>query len=144
MQAADVMTTRVVTVLPETSVREVARVLLGNRISAVPVVDREGRVLGMLSEGDLMRRVETGTDDRSSWWLSLLYLAAAGSVLTFACFLTLQRRIGPGPTSTIGVMTPLLALVVSMLFENFRPVALTFVGAALAFAGNFMILRRSR
>jgi drug/metabolite transporter (DMT)-like permease len=79
-----------------------------------------------------------------SWWLSLLYLALAGSVLTFACFLTLQRRIGPGPTSTIGVMTPLLALVVSMLFENFRPVVLTFVGAALAFAGNVLILRRRR
>lgn len=72
MQATDVMTTRVVTVRPDTSVREVARILLSNRISAVPVVDTEDRVLGMLSEGDLMRRAETGTDDRRSWWLSLL------------------------------------------------------------------------
>jgi drug/metabolite transporter (DMT)-like permease len=79
-----------------------------------------------------------------SWWLSLLYLALAGSVLTFACFLTLQRRIGPGPTSTIGVMTPLLALIVSMAFENFHPGALTYVGAALAFAGNVLMLRRLR
>ena len=78
-----------------------------------------------------------------SWWVSLLYLALAGSVLTFACFLTLQRRIGPGPTSAIGVMTPLLALVVSMLFENFHPNALTYAGVALAFAGNFLMLRRS-
>jgi drug/metabolite transporter (DMT)-like permease len=78
-----------------------------------------------------------------SWWLSLLYLALAGSVLTFACFLTLQRRIGPGPTSTVGVMTPLLALVVSMLLENFQPGALTYAGAALAFAGNVLMLRRS-
>jgi drug/metabolite transporter (DMT)-like permease len=81
--------------------------------------------------------------DVPSWWLSLLYLALAGSVLTFACFLTLQRRIGPGPTSTVGVMTPLLALVVSMLFENFQPGALTYAGAALAFAGNVLMLRRS-
>ena len=57
----------------------------------------------------------------ASWWLSLLYLALAGSVLTFACFLTLQERIGPGPTGTIGVMTPLLALLVSMAFEGFHP-----------------------
>jgi drug/metabolite transporter (DMT)-like permease len=77
-----------------------------------------------------------------SWWISLLYLALAGSVLTFACYLTLQDRIGPGPSGTIGVMTPLLALVVSMLFEAFRPDLLTFAGAALAVAGNALMLRR--
>lgn len=72
MRTADIMTTPVVTVTPETNVQEVARLLLDNRISAVPVVDGEGRVVGMLSEGDLMRRAETGTDDRHSWWLSLV------------------------------------------------------------------------
>jgi drug/metabolite transporter (DMT)-like permease len=79
----------------------------------------------------------------ASWWLALFYLALAGSVLTFACFLTLQERIGPGPTGTLGVMTPLLALVVSMAFEGFRPDALTFVGAALAVGGNVLMLRRT-
>ena len=79
----------------------------------------------------------------ASWWLALFYLALAGSVLTFACFLTLQERIGPGPTGTIGVMTPLLALVVSMAFEGFRPDALTFAGAALAVGGNVLMLRRT-
>jgi drug/metabolite transporter (DMT)-like permease len=78
----------------------------------------------------------------ASWWLSLLYLALAGSVLTFACFLTLQERIGPGPTGSIGVMTPLLALVVSMVFEAFQPDALTLSGAALAVGGNVLMLRR--
>jgi drug/metabolite transporter (DMT)-like permease len=76
-----------------------------------------------------------------SWWLSLAYLALAGSVIAFACFLTLQQRIGPGPASTIGVMTPALALVVSALFEGFRPVVLTWLGAALAVTGNLLILR---
>jgi len=78
----------------------------------------------------------------ASWWVSLLYLALAGSVLTFACFLTLQERIGPGPAGTIGVMTPLLALVVSMVFEAFHPDALTLTGAALAVTGNVLMLRR--
>lgn len=77
-----------------------------------------------------------------SWWLSLLYLSLAGSVATFACFLTLQDRIGPGPTGAIGVMTPLLALVMSMTFENFQPTVLTFVGAALAVLGNTLVLSR--
>jgi drug/metabolite transporter (DMT)-like permease len=75
-----------------------------------------------------------------SWWLSLAYLAFAGSVLTFACFLTIQDRIGVGPAGTIGVMTPLLALVVSLAFEGFRPNLLTAVGAALAVAGNALML----
>jgi drug/metabolite transporter (DMT)-like permease len=80
----------------------------------------------------------------ASWWLSLLYLALAGSVLTFACFLTLQERIGPGPSGSIGVITPLLALLVSIAFEGFRPNALTFTGAALALLGNVLMLRRVR
>jgi drug/metabolite transporter (DMT)-like permease len=78
----------------------------------------------------------------ASWWLSLLYLALAGSVLTFACFLTLQERIGPAPTGSIGVMTPFLALIVSMVFEGFRPDLFTYTGAALAIAGNVLMLRR--
>jgi drug/metabolite transporter (DMT)-like permease len=79
----------------------------------------------------------------ASWWLALLYLSLAGSVLTFACFLTLQERIGPGPTGTVGVMTPLLALAISIGFEGFRPDWLTFAGAALAVAGNVLMLVRS-
>ena len=79
-----------------------------------------------------------------SWWLSLAYLAFAGSVLTFACFLTLQDRVGPGPAGTVGVMTPLIALVVSLAFEGFRPDLLTAAGAALAVAGNALMLRPAR
>jgi CBS-domain-containing membrane protein len=62
------MTTEVVTVGPETEVSEVARLLLARRISAVPVVEEGGRVVGMVGEGDLMRRAECGR----KWWLSLL------------------------------------------------------------------------
>ena len=75
-----------------------------------------------------------------SWWLSIAWLAFAGSALAFACFLTLQDRLGPGPAGTVGVMTPLLALVVSVLFESFRPDLLTGLGIALAVLGNAMML----
>jgi drug/metabolite transporter (DMT)-like permease len=75
-----------------------------------------------------------------AWWASLLYLAVLGSVLTFACYLTLQDRIGPGPAGTIGVMTPLLALAVSMLLEGYRPDLLTALGALLAIVGNGLML----
>ena len=76
-----------------------------------------------------------------SWWLSLGYLSIAGSVIAFACYLKMQERVGPGAAATVGVMTPVLALVVSTWFEGFQPVAWTWVGGALAVAGNVMILR---
>jgi len=79
-----------------------------------------------------------------SWWLSLAYLAFAGSVLAFACFLTLQDRVGVGRAGTVGVMTPLLALLVSLAFEGFRPDMLTAAGAALAVAGNALMLSPTR
>jgi drug/metabolite transporter (DMT)-like permease len=75
-----------------------------------------------------------------SWWISLAYLALAGTVPAFACFLTLQDRVGPGPAGAVGVMTPLLALVVSLAFEGFRPDVATAAGAALAVAGNALML----
>ena len=56
MKAADIMTREVLSVSPETDVSEVARLLLERRVSAVPVTDRDGRILGIVSEGDLMRR----------------------------------------------------------------------------------------
>lgn len=68
------MTTRVVTVEPDTMIDEVAKRLLENRISAVPVVDAGGHLAGVVSEGDLMRRTETETERHPSWWLSLLLL----------------------------------------------------------------------
>jgi CBS domain-containing protein len=74
MQARDVMTTRVITVGPDTDIAETAKCLLENRISAVPVVEPDGRIVGIVSEGDLMRRSESGTERRPSWWLSLLLL----------------------------------------------------------------------
>ncbi len=76
-----------------------------------------------------------------AWWLSLAYLAGAGSVLAFACYLTLQQRVGPGAASTVGVMTPVVALAISAAFEGFEPVAWTWLGAALAVVGNVLILR---
>ena len=79
-----------------------------------------------------------------SWWLSLVYLASAGTVMTFACFLTLQDRIGPGPAGSVGVMTPLLALLVSLFMESYQVSLYTLVGASLAVLGNVLVLAPRR
>jgi CBS domain-containing protein len=76
MKAADVMVSNVITVSPDTSVQDVAHILLANRISAVPVVEKNGELVGIISEGDLIRRAETDTQRRRSWWLELLIGAA--------------------------------------------------------------------
>jgi CBS domain-containing protein len=69
MKAKDIMSIHVITVAPDTTVQEIARRLLQYQVSAAPVVDAHERVVGMVSEGDLMRRVEAGTEKRRSWWL---------------------------------------------------------------------------
>ena len=79
MQAVDIMTTNVITVQPDTGVREIAGLLLKYRISAVPVVDGDQHVLGIVSEGDLMRRPENDTDRRPSWWLEDLFSIPEGT-----------------------------------------------------------------
>jgi CBS domain-containing protein len=72
MKASDVMVSRVITIGPDATVRDVANLLLLNRISAVPVVDERGGILGIVSEGDLINRDDTGTTHRTSWWLNAL------------------------------------------------------------------------
>ena len=72
MKAADVMATNVITVRLDTTVAMIAEVLLANHISAVPVVNDKDILVGIVSEGDLIHRVEAGTERHRSWWLELL------------------------------------------------------------------------
>jgi CBS domain-containing protein len=71
MKAADIMVSNVITVGPDTLVHQVADVMLRNRISGVPVVGSAGELLGIVSEGDLIRRPEAQTERKHSWWLDL-------------------------------------------------------------------------
>ncbi len=70
MLAKDIMTTDVVTITPEASVEEIAKLLLARGISGVPVVGAEGGLVGLVSEGDLIRR-EGDPEHHRSWWLNL-------------------------------------------------------------------------
>jgi CBS domain-containing protein len=72
MKAKDVMVSPAITVGPDALVAETADILLKYRISAAPVVNDKGALVGIVSEGDLIRRAEFGTDRRRSWWLELL------------------------------------------------------------------------
>ena len=72
MRAAEVMTRDVATVTPETPIVDAIQLMLDRRVSGVPVVDAQGAIVGILSEGDLLRRVELGTEHRRPAWLTFL------------------------------------------------------------------------
>jgi CBS domain-containing protein len=72
MKARDVMVSPVITVGENDTVRDVAKTLIAKRISAVPVIDHAGKVVGIVSQADLLHRKEAGTERPASWWLSLV------------------------------------------------------------------------
>lgn len=72
LKVADVMTKQVLTVLHDASLTDAVRIMLRHRISAVPVVTQEGKLCGLLSEGDLLRREEIGTETRRPRWMTFL------------------------------------------------------------------------
>ena len=72
MKARDVMTSAIISATGDTPVRDIARLLLQNHISAIPILDRSGAPVGMVSEGDLIGRDETQRNARHEWWLALL------------------------------------------------------------------------
>jgi CBS domain-containing protein len=82
MQAKDIMSSPVVTVTPDALVADVAALLLEKRISGVPVVDSTGQIAGIISEGDLLRRVETNTQRHRPHWLEVL-LGRSGDAGSF-------------------------------------------------------------
>ena len=96
MQASDVMSRSVVTVRPETDLAEAVKLLAEHDVSALPVIDAENNLVGILSEADLIRRVEIGTEKHRSWWLE----AATGAA-------TLAREYAKSHGEKVAeIMTP--------------------------------------
>ncbi len=71
MKAHEIMTRDVVAVHPETPIHSVAAQMTEKRISGVPVVNQNGKLVGIVSESDLMHRTELGTERKRKWWLSI-------------------------------------------------------------------------
>src|SRR5262249_52516891 len=72
MKVKDVMTSQVISVEPDTTILPAIRIMLQRRISGLPVIDGNGRLVGMVTEGDFLRRAETGTERRRPRWLEFL------------------------------------------------------------------------
>lgn len=76
----------------------------------------------------------------ASYWYSLVYLAVFGTVIAFACYFALLKNIGPERASYVIVLFPLVAVILSTLFEGFIWQANTFIGFSLVLVGNAIVL----
>jgi CBS domain-containing protein len=118
MRASDVMTCNVISVTPDMTVRDAARVFTDNHISGVPVLDSEGHLVGVISEGDLLRRVELGTDSRQrSSWLDL-FSATHEAIDYIKTHAQKVRDVMTTDVVTVTATTPLSE--VASIFESRR------------------------
>jgi CBS domain-containing protein len=72
MKVRDIMSPRVISVAPDAGILEAIRLMLQNHISGLPVIDASGALIGIVTEGDFLRRGETGTERKRSRWLEFL------------------------------------------------------------------------
>ena len=107
MQARDVMNSGVISVGPDTSVADIARLLVHNGISAVPVLDATGAPLGIVSEGDLTGAKLRDREQRRDWWLEMLAEGTALSPLFIESVgMVRARDVMVTPVITVDEHTP--------------------------------------
>ncbi len=96
MNAAEIMSRTVIAIRPEAPLAQAVRLMIDAKVSGMPVIDAQGRAAGMLTEGDLLRRVETGTEGAAPGWFASLMMPGR---LAEHYIQTHGRRVGE-------VMTP--------------------------------------
>ncbi|OCC05893.1 hypothetical protein BA190_06415 [Labrys sp. WJW] len=103
MRVADVMTRNIVSVTPQTTLSQAIDVMVRSHISGLPVIGEDGRLAGILSEGDLLRRPELGTEKIGASWFSSLFKAGH---LAQAYAQTHGRRVDEVMTRDVIVVAP--------------------------------------
>jgi CBS domain-containing protein len=117
MRAHQIMTRQVITVGPDTTIVEAAGIMLQNHVSGLPVVNASGKLVGIVSEGDFIRRAEIGTERKRGRWLR--FLLGPGSAATDFVH-ERGRKVGEVMTPepfTVTEETP-LADIVQLMEQN--------------------------
>jgi len=113
------MTTSVATIGQHATVREAAKLMLERGVSALPVPDGKGRLLGIISEGDLVRRAELGTAGTRSWWLRLLTMTGESTAADYVkTHSTRVCDVMSSPVISVAEATPLGKI--ALLLEKHR------------------------
>ena len=110
MKARDVMVSPVITVRETETVRDLAKLLVSHRISSAPVVDDAGKLVGIVTEGDLLRRFEVGTERPYSWWVSFFLGEHAIAVDYVKSHATMTRDIMTREVETASPDSPLIEI----------------------------------
>jgi CBS domain-containing protein len=76
MNVAALMSTNIVSVLPSTTLADAVRIMIANRVSGLPVLESDGRLVGMITEGDLLRRTELESEGKQPSWLKVFLMPA--------------------------------------------------------------------
>ena len=88
----------------------------------------------------LLQRIPWTFDARPAYWASFAYLVVFGSIVAFSAYLTLMKKVGPGVSAFVAVAIPVIALLLSTLFEGYRWSGVAMAGAVLAVLGNLLAL----
>lgn len=114
MVVSEVMRNEVVTVTPTASVGEAARLMLDHHISGLPVVDEAGAMVGILTEGDLLRRVELGTEKRIPGWRAWLATSGREALNYVQSHARRVREVMTTPVTWVAPATELTEVVALM------------------------------
>jgi len=106
MNVASIMTRSLVSIEPDASIMQAIRLMLQNRISGLPVVDNSGMLVGIVTEGDLLRRTELGTQKRRPRWLEFLIGPGLANEYVHAC----GRKVNEVMTTTVRTVSEDTAL----------------------------------
>ena len=120
MNVADVMNRHVINVRPDTSLADAIRIMLANRVSGLPVLDATGALVGMITEGDLLRRQEIGTDGAPAGWLKSLFQPASVAADYVATHSRLVGGVMTRDPVFVTPETPLTDAVQIMLHKHFK------------------------
>ncbi len=141
MRAHQIMTREVITVTPETTIAEAATKMLENHISGLPVVDATGKLVGIVSDGDFVRRSEIGTQRKRARWLQFLVgPGKAATEFVHASGRRVEEVMTPDPI-TASEDTTLESLVQTMEKNNIKRVPIMQFGRIKGIVTRTNLLR---
>ncbi len=141
MKAADLMTRYVLTVAPGTALVDAARLMLEHKVSGLPVTDSSHRLVGVITESDLLRRVEIGTDSNAiNWFARLFSLGAQADAYVH----THARKVGDVMTRdpvSVEQATPISEVVALMEAKKIKRVPVLADGRLVGVVSRADLLR---
>lgn len=141
MKARDVMTANVISVRPETSVQEIAGLLIELRIGAVPVVEAEGRLAGMVSQGDLLHLFEAEGGDQRPWYQRLLATPEERARDYLRSHARTARELMTSPVITVEPSTPVVDIAHLLEARGIRSVPVVEAGRLIGIVSRGDLLR---